>query len=294
MTACGRTARFSCFLALVKQKKQKQRRSPQHPVAFSQAHREGRKGSCPKLILSTQEQCKRTGFSRAFSTNPFAASSVVHGKFTPPSDIPEIETSTKERRVQAELQENSVMFTQWQNKRVRLEFEVHENWEVGLFHDPKSFQRFFSTEYFSYGLSPIASTYMCTTFSMGDNQLTHSSIPPTLIRNFTSPPSSADALRKYFVSNPCDSKSLARERREFGCLLEVKQTALEWSRPQRWADAVTLVVEVDGRAKHVKFTVNGAESEPLPTPFEPFVLALTTGNSDAKIALVQQSVTLCL
>ncbi|KAL6080516.1 hypothetical protein QOT17_000154 [Balamuthia mandrillaris] len=237
------------------------------------AERNGAEGQCPKLFLSSQRQCEQQG----------KTSSMMRGEYAGR------DAGSTEERVRAELQENGAMFTQWQNKRVRLEFEVFQNWELGFFHDPKSFRRFVDTFYLDYGVRSLPLEFQSAMFSMFSGRVTWSTIKPDMLSEYTPPPTSPAELEEYFTNTPCDYKSLSQSRKEFERLLEVKRADLKWQKSYHGYS--TLVVEVDGRARQVKFTIDGVESEPVPTPFDPFVLAFSTGNGGGSITLVKQSVT---
>ncbi|KAL6080517.1 hypothetical protein QOT17_000155 [Balamuthia mandrillaris] len=256
----------------------------------TKAVRDMHKGCCPKLILSTQLQCKKEGGFTACldpSSPSVEGQQKNHETYAHYYDLPD---EAKEQRVQGELQENRAMFTRWEGKKVLLEFEVLKKWEVGLFHDVKSFRRFSTTHYFCY-TDGLKNSYNCTMISMFENTIVHSKIKDGEDYQPDKCHFNNDLLADYLATAPTNASTFAQQRKDFGKFLQLESKNISY--PSKPEDRHTITVEVDGGpAKQVTFSINGTAYDPVPLPLEPFVMAFNTGYSGAEITLTKQAVTL--
>ncbi|KAL6042736.1 hypothetical protein QOT17_024276 [Balamuthia mandrillaris] len=247
---------------------------------YKTLRRDAHKGCCPKAILSTELQLKKTGFQ------PLP---VVEEKKNEPSisglqDPDHYHEQTKEKRLESEVKENKAMFMDWAGKVVELQFRACKNWEVGLFHNPESFHRFTTTRYLANG-GGVAELYPAVVLSIAEKKIYRSEWKEGITSNRATPPlakRSTDAeLEAYFTDNSSALQPNIKEpldRYPF-----VSQIATD--------AGYDIMVRIDGRANTVSFALDGeAVGETLPTPPAPFAMVFSTGYALPEMRIVKQSV----
>ncbi|KAL6059054.1 hypothetical protein QOT17_014463 [Balamuthia mandrillaris] len=229
--------------------------------------RQNHKGHCPKAVLSSERQLRqsRQWLAKRLPAPPSAVDKPLPAPPPEPDLPPHLIRGLQDsnyihtpafKQEQAE-QEGKAMFMDWAGKVTEIEFRSRTRcWEIGLFHDQKSFLHFnSSSDYFNLGigrdeLPPIPFVAL----SLGECLLIHR------------PPGDESGKIKQ---DPIDLPS--------------KTSAWEWC---------IMVVTVDAREgrNKVRFVVNGKEVGVLPLPPHPFVMGFNTGYSGPDLTIAKSSI----
>ncbi|KAL6059055.1 hypothetical protein QOT17_014464 [Balamuthia mandrillaris] len=220
--------------------------------------RDNFKGHCPKAVLSSERQLRQ---SRQWLALKLPAPPPEVDQ--PPHLIRGLQDSTRAsnyihtpafKQEQAE-QEGKAMFMDWAGKVTEIEFRSKTRyWEIGLFHDQKSFLHFnSSSDYFNLGIG-------------------RDERPPI--------PFVALSLSDFLLIHrpPGDESG------------KIKQDPIDL--PSRTSEWCTMVVTVDAREgrNKVRFEVNGKEVGVLPLPPHPFVMGFNTGYSGPDLTIAKSSI----
>ncbi|KAL6040369.1 hypothetical protein QOT17_013811 [Balamuthia mandrillaris] len=220
--------------------------------------RDEHKGHCPKAVLSTERQLRQSCQWLA---------SKLPAPPPEPDQPPHLIRGLQDRarasndvrspafKQEQEEEEGKAMFMDWAGKAIEIEFRSKTRyWEIGLFHDQKSFHHFnTASDYFNSGIGRGVRPFIpFAAISLSDCTLFH--------------------------------------RRPSGESGKIEQYPIDL--PSRTSEFCTMVVTVDAREgkNEVRFEVDGKEQGVLPLPPHPFVMGFNTGYSAPDLTIVQSSI----